>query len=827
MIYQWSDSGLVTVEALVRWSDALPGFLDPSVEIDIAKQLKISSDASSDSSDIQADLLSMVAASATADSALTEIDGSFSGESQVESGSLAQSESSVIDSDLIQYLFCASSSESSTAEITTTLYNSVADDFGAYTVDEQPPGWTNFWNATGFTYTVRNSTPFTSPLHDNYLDINSSATTKKVITNDAMGVVNDVDIIARFRYTGDALDAPYYGPRVYARVSGTAGAENAYYLQLSEAYIKIKRYLNGADADRATKIVDTEAPANIIWMRFQVKGTALKGKIWQGNAIEPVDWMVQYTDTALTTGRVGIGAYDSTSDFQCDFFGVSEGVDVKYPDSFIPTEFGIFEQPAEIKYVTSPIFIGGLFPSTPKNLTGISVRIDSLHNEQLRLAVYSGGTLESPDGATLLHDFGVTTGTLRYGWLEASGANVVIPPNQPLWACCKADAGGTTIGYGGYTGQAGNFQIARGGYTVTGGQIESNENTPWPENVPVTTGNFTDEWYSFKIIFKEPELSVSSEAVSEISTISASGAANTSALSAAESLSVNIDAITSDGWPMAESWAISSISAVETLYRCVVTAASDTQSAISSPEAVEQIAVVAISTAESATSVVDGFNYEQLNAASVASSITSPVLAVARLAIATISAETSATSAVSTTKASIITSISSGPTTETSDVEASVFLATVATSAASSVTSGPGSTSHTALSCSSTVYSLAGSVNAKVTSGAVAATNAATNVSAIEVVASEHQSITALSIAASLTSNISGLVTCDLYTGSDAYTWTVGTASAALCDLSVESAATTVCRAITPLVRQSITVATDGAFMRKAPVVSFVRHLDS
>ena len=56
--------------------------------------------------------------------------------------------------------------------------------------------------------------------------------------------------------------------------------------------------------------------------KFQAIGTALKVRVWQADSVEPNDWTIETTDSSLTSGYVGVGSLEASSNFAIDYFGV-------------------------------------------------------------------------------------------------------------------------------------------------------------------------------------------------------------------------------------------------------------------------------------------------------------------------------------------------------------------------------------------------------------------------------------------------------------------------------------------------------------------------
>jgi hypothetical protein len=141
--------------------------------------------------------------------------------------------------------------------------------------------------------------------------------------------------------------------------------------------------------------------------------------------------------------------------------------------------------------------------STGMVLKSISVYVGANHGDQMRLAVYSGGSLSAgPAGATLLYDFGQTSGSGTDQWLTLtySGPDISVPANQPLWIALKSNGGGTGFSVVYSSSATGsNFQSARGRYSST--SVSTDNTISYPATWPAGTGSFTNYWYSVYITY--------------------------------------------------------------------------------------------------------------------------------------------------------------------------------------------------------------------------------------------------------------------------------------------------------------------------------------
>jgi len=130
-------------------------------------------------------------------------------------------------------------------------------------------------------------------------------------------------------------------------------------------------------------------------------------------------------------------------------------------------------------------------------LRSINIYVSTEHNSQLRLAVYSGGNLATgPDGASLLHDYGETTGSDTSSWLTIKnlGDDVILPKSSPTWCALKGNDGSFSIGYTTTFPTGSDFQSALGRYSSV--VVDGGEAVAYPSTWPADTGGFADYWFS-------------------------------------------------------------------------------------------------------------------------------------------------------------------------------------------------------------------------------------------------------------------------------------------------------------------------------------------
>lgn len=376
-------------------------------------------------------------------------------------------------------------------------------DFSEYTIGNPLSDWTDYWATGDFTFLAQaNSGDYKVGTKEcNYL---VSASDRSVLTWDDIGSVADSDIIVKVNANSNTVGN---GIRIYSRVSGSDGSENAYFLDIRDDEFALLKYVSGSATGLSTAVNFVFKDNTNYWVRFQTTGTTVRAKIWGEGAIEPTEWKISRTDSSLTSGYCGFGGYDASVDYEVDYFSCGTGVDsAVFPPAGweLSDKFGYVGGTDLIGSLSSTTrALGGLFdPVEDKNLTGIRINHNG-HTTDIRVAVYSGGVLSTGlNNATLLHDFGKVASSSSP--LELSCSAVSIPDNEPLWIIVKSSSTGTgfDINYTADEGNSGNYQIARGRCDVTS-IIGSDSDVAFPATFADTSGTFSSNWYDWNILLEE------------------------------------------------------------------------------------------------------------------------------------------------------------------------------------------------------------------------------------------------------------------------------------------------------------------------------------
>lgn len=155
----------------------------------------------------------------------------------------------------------------------------------------------------------------------------------------------------------------------------------------------------------------------------------------------------------------------------------------------------------ELSIVTSTCrAMGGTSPNIDDMLfKGVALRFSDTHTNQIRLGVYSGGTLDtSPEGATLLYET-LTDGTIINDWWIKSypGSDISLPKNNPIWVAQKASDATSNFSYSG--SPSGDYQSDRGRWNSVA--VDIDESVAYPGTWPADAGSFGNFWYDTYILY--------------------------------------------------------------------------------------------------------------------------------------------------------------------------------------------------------------------------------------------------------------------------------------------------------------------------------------
>jgi regulation of enolase protein 1 (concanavalin A-like superfamily) len=420
-------------------------------------------------------------------------------------------------------------------EVLATAPQTLTVDFSDYTVDQQPSDWTSRFAVGTNTFTViptPSEVEHPTCTQSAYLD--KSVAARVLYSWDDIPEHTDIDVISKFHVPLGQANREYYFA-VHVRASGSDGNETSYHLVAPAGTnydLRIRKYIDSASSDVSVaqvKVYDGYA----YFVRFQVIGTNLKAKLWRDNQEEPYEWAIETTDSEISSGTwAGLGSFSGPTDYYTDYFSAGlEGASPEFPAGKFSgdTTFGSIT-PSIGLTDSDPcsVIIGGYYNRRDaiRRLIGAKIYVGSNHSQQRRVAVYSGGSLDDPSGATLLYDFGKTTGSGVTEWLRLEGTDIDVPDDEVLWLALKGDTSGFAK-YENYIADvvnSGNFQAARGFYNSSA--VSNDEDVAYPATWPSDSGTWDNTAYllvhaEFDVQYNSFSTSVA--ATTDVSSIQPSG----------------------------------------------------------------------------------------------------------------------------------------------------------------------------------------------------------------------------------------------------------------------------------------------------------------
>lgn len=196
-----------------------------------------------------------------------------------------------------------------------------------------PDGFTLRWDTTNQTWTVVEDATATG---GKYLRQTISSAARHALSWDAAGTPAQVEILVRLRTSVAGANRS----RSLIRGGGTSGTENAYFVQFSAAGtddgVSLAKYSSGAAASLGDDLTLDYSANTWYWIRIQANGTAIKAKYWAGSVDdEPAAWAYEVTDSALTSGWVGISGFGTGSNYDYDVLSVGTDGDVPLQPSAV------------------------------------------------------------------------------------------------------------------------------------------------------------------------------------------------------------------------------------------------------------------------------------------------------------------------------------------------------------------------------------------------------------------------------------------------------------------------------------------------------------
>jgi hypothetical protein len=403
-----------------------------------------------------------------------------------------------------------SSSTSVTSSTTTTTIP-----LGLYTdnfsVGSPLDNWTEYWLESNFTQTIAASTETAKVGSDN-LYLANSASQRSVLTFDTPGGFDDGEVLALVNLDDNAYNWNY-PIRVGLRISGSNGSENAYFCDIrgqTADRVGITRLDSGASTELGSVTLFQILASSVQhWVRFRVNGTSLKAKIWEYRNHEPDEWQIETTDSNLTSGLSGLGIYDITAHYYCEYFAVdSSGGTVPVPALTAGTKVDrLSTQRDATGWATTSVnwcrLIAYPVPSglNGKYLKNLEFRVGTW-NDNVRIGAYIGSDVTDATDGTLVEDFGVVSGDSD-SWITLTfTASQQVSTGDVIWVMMAGNDNNSEFLYADCEA-SGQGQLNNGyGRHTTSGHTDD-ETTSMPANLSGITHVGGIYWYMGSVEFDD------------------------------------------------------------------------------------------------------------------------------------------------------------------------------------------------------------------------------------------------------------------------------------------------------------------------------------
>ncbi|WP_413769029.1 hypothetical protein [Rhodococcus pyridinivorans] len=193
--------------------------------------------------------------------------------------------------------------------------------FAADTVGTAPVGWTNQWDALGWTVEA-DATAEASKV----LRMPATSSGRYCITLDTASADpdrGDAEVLFRYKAASDANS----GVTGAVRVAGDGTSETGYRGgQSSGSQMTINKYVDNVFTTmRTANVAEPFTVSGWFMCRFRVQGSTLSLKIWRDGTTEPTAWTDSVTDTSITVaGKVGV-AITSNGAKYLDWVAIATG----------------------------------------------------------------------------------------------------------------------------------------------------------------------------------------------------------------------------------------------------------------------------------------------------------------------------------------------------------------------------------------------------------------------------------------------------------------------------------------------------------------------
>jgi hypothetical protein len=401
--------------------------------------------------------------------------------------------------------------------------------------------WTDIWETTNFSHSVGTSSSEAQVGSKNLAIDLVTLNGRGCATYDPPGAsLTDCEVLTLLNLADVFWSTS--SCTIYLRASGSQSSETGYYLGLfgsSSDRIMFVKYVSGSattleDLTGWNSISTTSQP---VWVRFKVVGYDFYAKIWNYDSIEPAEWSMISSDpgSSIASGAVGLGRNVETSGHPVhyEYFAVdTSGTTIPVPDLTAGTRL---DQLSPLnKFSTTYEWSGtGVYvvpQKVPSGLNGKYVKTVSLYADtagtSARIALYKGTDDTTPDGASLVEDFGEFTSGTSGAYLDIQlTESCQVSTDDILWICFKNDGTGTAWGFVYVYNDASPFSMpndvcnATGRHNISAG-VSSDPSVAWPASFSGITSSAGDTFYAVKVLFDDAEPGATTTTTTTISTTS-------------------------------------------------------------------------------------------------------------------------------------------------------------------------------------------------------------------------------------------------------------------------------------------------------------------
>lgn len=217
------------------------------------------------------------------------------------------------------------STESEISTVEEFIFSSVSTNFDEYALDESPIGWSYLWERGNTFGVIKNAADegISNQFGDKVLKVNSG--TEDILGWTAAGIFEDTEILIC-----EYLPTREWNERAgVVRGGGDPNKGYAYSWQGYFGRFDLSRYTGSGWSTIDTG--NSFSGNTWYWVRMRVIGNLIQAKRWVRGTPEPSGWELSATDSAYTSGYVGVYT-GATRPRYVDYFAVSKGSTIPLPE---------------------------------------------------------------------------------------------------------------------------------------------------------------------------------------------------------------------------------------------------------------------------------------------------------------------------------------------------------------------------------------------------------------------------------------------------------------------------------------------------------------